>query len=226
MTRPKLVALSGIDGAGKSTQHALLASRLKAEGWSPIALWSRGGYTPGINKMKRLARMLAGRRLPPPGRSDARDTAFGCSWVQRAWLTLAIADLVLLYGVWIRWLGARGKTVLCDRYLWDTLIDFRLAFPALPVEGWLAWRFLVWVAPRPDASVLLMIPLEESARRCDAKFEPFPDTPEMRARRFAEYERVSGTGCFVVLDGLATPTMIHESILGLIGLAKTREQTA
>ena len=135
--------------------------------------------------------MIAGKKLPPSGNSSQREQLLGRSWVQSIWLTLAILDLVWIYGMRVRiWLG-QGKVVICDRYLWDTLIDFKILFPHVDVEKWSLWKLLVWVTPRPAVQCLLMIPLDLSEKRCAQKFEPFPDTPERRRRRYTLYKQAS-----------------------------------
>lgn len=110
-------------------------------------------------------------------------------------------DLALVYGIQVSWWRWRGKSIICDRYLWDTLVDFRLNFPQEHVEDWLLWRVLAWVTPRPDLALLILVPVEESLRRSDRKGEPFRDSPEALANRLAEYERLAEDGHWLVLEG-------------------------
>ena len=215
--RGLLVVLSGIDGAGKSTQIELLKDFYQHQGLSPVCLWTRGGYTSIFNALKGIARRLSGGKLPASGPGKQRDELLQRNWVQSFWLTIAILDLIRVYGVQVRWWLLRGKPVLCDRYLWDTLIDFKLAFPNIRVEEWLLWKILVWLTPRPDAAFLLMIPLDESERRCQMKYEPFPDTPEMRAKRFAAYKEASRWGHWRILDATKPAADVATEILCVLG---------
>ena len=48
-----IVAISGLDGAGKSTQIDLLSKSLSAKGVRVRFLWARGGYTPGFEFIKK-----------------------------------------------------------------------------------------------------------------------------------------------------------------------------
>lgn len=187
----KIIALSGIDGAGKSTQLEKAKAYYESMGRETITLWTRGGYTPGINLLKTLSRKFAGKKLPPSGNSPQREQMIGKKWIQKIWLTIAILDLIWIYGVRIRLWQQQGKTVICDRYLWDTLIDFTILFPHIEIQNWMLWKLLVYTAPRPQTQFLLMIPLELSEKRCAQKYEPFPDTPARRHRRYALYQASS-----------------------------------
>jgi dTMP kinase len=202
MRQGVLIVFSGLDGAGKSTQIELLLERLRQNGQRPHYLWTRGGYTPLFERLKVLLRKLPGRVVPPSGYTPQRAQAFGKGWVRRLWLSAALLDLLWVYAVKVRWWRWRGQIVVCDRYLWDTLIDFRMNFPQEHIERSLLWRCLARLAPKPDAAFLLLVPVEESVRRSDVKGEPFRDTFEVLAQRLAHYQALADeTGAWHVLDG-------------------------
>ena len=201
MARGQIIVFSGLDAAGKSTQIELLLAHLRQKGRQPVYLWTRGGYTPLFEWVKGMLRRVRGSALPPPGHNPQRARAFGTPWVRRLWLTLAQLDLLWVYGVQVRWWRGRGRAVVCDRYLEDTLIDFRLNYPQENVAGWWLWRMLARLTPTPDAAFLLLVPVEESLRRSDAKGEPFRDPPEVLAQRLAHYESLARDGHWQVLDG-------------------------
>jgi thymidylate kinase len=197
-----LVVFSGLDCAGKSTQIGLLMDFLRDQGAAPVHLWTRGGYTPGFNALKNLARRLFRRRVVPvQGAGEARARAFRRPRVRRLWLALAIVDLAFVYGVRLRWWALRRRTVIADRYLEDTLIDFQLNFPEECVEKWILWRLLAAVTPRPDVRFMMLVPVEESLRRSRLKNEPFPNTSDELSQRTAAYQRLVSAGGWDVLDG-------------------------
>lgn len=220
---PKLVTaslyvFSGVDGGGKSTQIDLLVQRLRSQGVRTTHVWSRGGYTPGFNLLKRVLRAVRPSSLPQPGRTAEREQRFRSPLVRKAWLTLAVLDLLWLYGLWLRLLKWGGKVVICDRYLDDTGLDFRLNLPDEQVERWLLWRLLVWLAPRPDAAFLFLVPVEESLRRSRLKYEPFPDSPATLQTRLEFYERLAAEGRWTRLDGLQTREQLHAAVCHGCGL--------
>lgn len=207
----KLIAFSGIDGAGKTTQINLLMEELKAHGRQAIHFWSRGGYTRSFLIIKKAIRGIFGRRLPPPGLSSDRDKAFRKPAISIAWMALAMCDLILVYGIYFRIMMLMGRIVVADRYVQDTCIDFRLNFPDVSFEGWLLWRLLCHVSPTPDVGFLLLIPIEESMRRSARKNEPFPDSAEKLQQRLEMYTTFASP-IWLRLDCLQPPEAVQKNI--------------
>ncbi len=218
LTRGCLIAFSGLDGAGKTTQINLLIEQLRRTGSHPVYVWSRGGYTWFFNFLKSVLRNLTRNHvIPQSGKSYQRTRAFQRTTIRNLWLELALIELLWLYGVRIRWRLWRGQIVIADRYLWDTLVDFRLNFPQEKIEQWILWRILVKITPKPDASFLLLVPVAESCRRSDVKGEPFRDSQEILTRRLFEYQSLAKNDRWYILDGLDSVVKIHSEILAVLG---------
>lgn len=213
-SRGLIIALSGIDGAGKSTHLARLDESLSSRRRRTVRLWTRGGYTPGMNLLKGVARSVARGKLPPPGNSERREELLGRRWLQRLWMSVAIVDLMWIYGVRIRWWLLRRRVVLCDRYLWDSLIDFEIMFPRENVAASPLWKLLVHLAPVPSVACLLMIPQNLSEQRCRRKYEPFPDSPERRRRRYELYARDADLRSWKVIDATRACDAVFIDIVG------------
>lgn len=182
-----IIVFSGTDGSGKSTQIEKVKAHLKSKGKSVVYVWSRGGYTPGFNMLKVLIRKLFSKKLPEQGRGTQRDNLIEKRSVSKLWLIIAILDLAFLYGIYIRFQSLLGKVVICDRYVGDTLIDFKRNFPNQFSPKSLLWRLLVKVAPTPDRAFLLYVPVAVSQQRSLQKNEPFPDSKETLEFRLNHY---------------------------------------
>ncbi|HKG21347.1 MAG TPA: hypothetical protein VKC34_05565, partial [Blastocatellia bacterium] len=109
------------------------------------------------------------------------------------------------------------RTIICDRYLWDTLVDFRLNFPEEPVERSLLWKALDKLSPRPDAAFLMLVPVAESVRRSDVKGEPFRDSAEVLGMRLSQYEALAKDGLWHTLDGRRAVHDLSAEILSEVG---------
>ena len=211
-----IITFSGMDGAGKSTQIDLLRRALEAN-HQVTTVWARGGYTPGFEWLKKVLRKLLGRSVPPPGRTVARRESLAKPWIARTWLTLAMLDLALLYGLVVRFRSIRGQVVICDRYLADTELDFSLNFPDSDFRKMWAWKLLKSVVPKPALSFMLLLPVETSMERSKLKDEPFPDSKEVLERRLEAYEEwpLFQNGA-VQIDGTEEIELVSARIMELV----------
>jgi len=194
----KLLVFVGLDSSGKSTQIDRLEAALLAEGTPSTRLWSRVGYTPGITALKTAARRVLGKR-PGVRTYPQRASSLGNPWKRRLWVTLSLLDLLVLYGARVRIWLARGRVVICDRYLVDALLDLRINFPQDRVEHWLLWRLLTRVTPTPDLVLLLTIPVELSLGRSATRGRT-QESAEVLERRSLTYRQFSEDERWCELD--------------------------
>jgi dTMP kinase len=155
-TRGRFITFEGGEGAGKTTQIALLRRRLEAAGRTVLATREPGG-TPGAEEIRRL--LVTGE----PGRWDA--------WTEALLVTAARRDHVERV---IRPALAVGTWVLCDRFL-----DSTLAYQGgeLGTDAIEALHTLVFGRLRPDLTLVLdidpAIGLERAGKRAggEGRFE-------------------------------------------------------
>ena len=217
LRRPPLIAIGGMDRAGKSIQRRALMEQLVASGYEPVYRWSRVGYTRRIESAKRLLRRLRGGKAGEGGapRSyPARASRMRSPLKRRLWTTVALLDLLWEYAVTVRRLRARGRAVVCDRWLCDALVDLRVNFPQDRVEERLLWRLLGKLAVRPDASFLLLISPEESLQRAHASGRRHVEPREVLEARLVEYRRIAATGLGEAIDAGRDPEAIAKDLRG------------
>lgn len=183
------IVFSGLDCSGKSTQIEFLRKEFKKKDKKNLVFWSRGGYTPGFQKLKDILRRFSGKRLPEPGFTPKREKALSNFFIRRVWLTIAMLDLIYYYSIYLRLKYFLNYNIICDRYIMDTNIDFNLAYPHEKTESWLLWKVLKFTAVKPDLHYVSTIPVSESLIRSKNKFEPYPDSPETLAKRLKLYNK-------------------------------------
>lgn len=213
-----IICFSGTDGAGKSTQIALLSEFYLQKGKKVKCLWSRGGYTPIFSFVKDLARKLLNKKLPESGNTQARDDMLGKKTVSRIWLIMAELDLILLYGIYVRVLSMFGIVVICDRYLNDTIVDFRRNFDDQFDERSLLMKILHLTTPIPYKSFLLYVPVHVSKERSLLKKEPFPDSLETLEYRLNHYmdEDVFSSEDYNKIDCQKSVSDVHIEIMNIL----------
>lgn len=183
----KIVVFSGTDGSGKSTQIDLLSDHLKNNKHKVVVVWGRGGYTPLFSFLKKILKNLLGGNSSKVMTGESRDRLLEKKSVSSVWLFVAMLDLFLFYGLYVRILNLFGFIVICDRYIEDTELDFNRNFPNIFNKDSLTWRALLRFVPRPDVLFLLYVPVDVSIARSKMKQEPFPDTPKTLTFRLESY---------------------------------------
>ena len=201
-----VIGFSGLDGCGKSTIIKALIVFLYDEKNSKRhvqSVWTRVGYTPGINLLKNIARKIFSKNLPSPGRSTSRTKTLQRPLVQRVWITISLLELIWIFSIKLRVLSFR-KVLLLDRQIDDSLIDLKILF-GHDVLNDKFYRFLVFLLKKLSLNIEkvgIKIDLETSDYRCSVKFEPFPDLPEEKIERITFYEKILNKNNFsLVLDG-------------------------
>ena len=208
------IVFSGLDGSGKSTQIELLKDYYKDMKKPVLVFWSRGGYTPGFIFFKSFLRFIAGNKLPKSGNSEKRDKAIANTNIQRLWLNIAMLDLIFYYSIYLRIQSFfLGKIVICDRYIYDTYIDFKLNFPNQEIERWILWKILNILSLKPSKHYIALISVKESQKRSKQKGEPFPDTAETLVNRLLYYEKYIKLSNGIYINGLEKKLEIHNRIV-------------
>jgi thymidylate kinase len=163
--RALVVAISGVDGSGKSTLRAALAGSLDRTGLPVSTVWVRPGMglgrlTPLASRIKRLLRQdvapgLRAMADPAAARPASRRGAIG-------WLWAFLVTCSFLVGVWRQQLSARG-VVLYDRHLVDALATLDFAYEGVDLR--LQHRLVRNLLPRADVRLYLDVPADVSVAR-------------------------------------------------------------
>jgi dTMP kinase len=165
----KLITLEGGEGAGKSTQLALLAQHLEAQGSKVLKLREPGGTLLG----ERLREILKS----PQSKLESETEA-----------CLFAACRAQLVGEVIRPALAEGKVVLCDRFI-DSTVAYQAGGRGLERALMESLNRLACGKLRPDLTVLLDLDPAQGLGRASVRDLGQPDRFEVIQGGFHERVR-------------------------------------
>jgi thymidylate kinase len=213
-----LIALSGVDGSGKTVHAEALKAALDRCDIRARIVWSRGASSPLTDALIRTGKSLGvGTKHRPEGGSsrattrltdgppskdvaDARIQRRAALWrrpvVRRLWPWALALDLWRLYIARVTWPLLRGKVVIADRYVADAQAEVA-AYLEEAGEGSVpfALRLLERVSPKPALRFLLDVPPSVAVQRKGGQ-----ESEGFLEAQIAQYRRLAGGTGWHTLD--------------------------
>ena len=195
----RFICFTGIDGSGKSTLARLLTSTLRRNGVKSKFVYCR--YQPMFARpLLSTARSLFLHGETPFKNYDryvnVRKSAFSNGAASKAYEYVMLFDYVLQVLMKVRFSLVRGKTIVCDRYVYDTIINDMTDSRSSPERIQRLLNQLFLILPKPDVAFLVDIPEEIAYKRKD-------DVPsiEYLKRRRPLFLSIAKSQGLIVLDG-------------------------
>lgn len=208
--RPRpVVALSGVDGAGKSSLTAALQSDFRRMGLEPDVIWARPGM-----RMEWIEPILGSRstrgtptvaKVASGADVDASSRRGLVGWV---WTMLVTGTF--LSHVWWRHISSSGVKIY-DRHLDDAIVtlDFVYAGVDLRVQR----KLISWLLPR--ASITLYLSIDAATAVSRKPGDTFGQhAVESQLKHYAD--RLRNRPDVIVLDATRSPRDIAEHAFALI----------
>ncbi len=172
----RLIAVSGLDGAGKTAHVRALSSAFQTSEVINRVVWSRCGCSPLYRALRAVAScVLPGARdAVTPSSGGRANKPSGCHALsltpKRGFTRTASAwanalDLAFLYQWKVRLPLLFGKVVICDRYTADAAVEIADRLGVSDPMSVPAVRMLMALAPAPGSAYLLDLPAEVAAFR-------------------------------------------------------------
>ncbi len=216
----RLVALSGLDGSGKSGQAKRLAAGLDTLGYDCVVVWTRLGSGARLRRLgdpvKRFVGKLVRTERTTPATSryaesfgppdPIRSSREGSRVVTFLWALVVALDHVVEQRRGVRAHLRAGRVVVCDRWTLDSLAHLRYRYGAsapLALHEWL----LRTLAPRPHAAFFLDVPGDVAHRR-----KPDQYSAEQLQRQAGLYARAAQALGVTVVNGTLPPADIADRI--------------
>ncbi len=169
---PRFIYITGCDGTGKTTQARRLLAHLTAQGIEPQHLWLRFPFFFSLPLLA-YARWRGYSWYEARGEVRQGYWDFSRSWLLRTclpWVLLIDAALAALLKIYLPL--SKGKTIVCERFALDMLVDLSLALDDVDLHQRLPGRLYRYLIPKEALIIILELDAATlRARRADLEID-------------------------------------------------------
>jgi len=204
--RGMLVAFSGVDGSGKTTQVKLLEESFRRINVDVIRIRSR--WRPVLSlPLLVILRRLGYARVHRAGGVYIVETRLPHrGGLSSLWCILTQIENIVKTGVKLLFPLVLGRTVICDRYALDMVVDGMAGLHDQPGQARLGLQ-LLRLLPKPDFSFFMDTDPEVAFKRK-------PDLPGLGdyVERLRLYRQLSSRWGVTTVNARASPRTVHRKV--------------
>jgi thymidylate kinase/predicted nucleotidyltransferase len=189
------IYITGCDGTGKTTQTRLLVDQFRTQGINVKHIWLRFPFFFSLALLF-YARLRGLSWYEQNGSVRLGYWDFRSSWIMRnlfPWVLLIDASIVAFLKIYISlW---AGKTILCERFVYDMLVDLSIAFNDHHFIEKIPGRFFLRLLPKNSIVVILTLDLQTlKKRRLDLTYD------QRLNQRLHEYEKLASRNFLPIIS--------------------------
>jgi thymidylate kinase len=170
-----VVALSGLDGSGKTSQAEALRDTLRDLGVDAVVVWAKLARNPSLDLLARPMKSLfsrvptirsasgAGDRKQP-ARDIGKELRRASPGLTQLWSTVVAVANGLTQRRTTRYHLSRGRIVIRDRYTLDSIVRLRYRYGENRRFGFQAWLIKL-ISPKPLLAYFLDVPADVALTR-------------------------------------------------------------
>ena len=200
-----LICIIGIDGSGKSTLAKALVTKMSGNRVKTKYWWCKFESFKFESLMIRLFKTISrASALCLIGRNKNEDNRYSAKLAKNSLPSIIYQYFVLFSYVYRIFLNVRlpllfGKSVICDRYVYDTVTDFVVDFGYSKEKIQTMLKIFFCVVPKPQLVFLIDLPEEIAYQRNLPKHDISSVTYLSIRRRI--YLNINGEHKMTLLDG-------------------------
>ena len=173
--KPMFISLSGIDGCGKTRHATALKDIFKTCEIKSYYLWGRAGSFPLRKFIFKIRRIFFSKEIntSKAKKQKEENRIFRTFLFKKLNYYLNYIDAISYYFLKVRIPLLLGYVVISDRYIYDFMVDTAKITSHEKIEK-LSNKFLLFINPKPDISLLLEADSESVyKRKNDEKIDEF-----------------------------------------------------